>query len=57
MLLQNLNEGNNDRTKFQENMLSTSTCLRFQQVHLILIGCKTVMQIGMSTRELFKVGM
>jgi tRNA U34 5-carboxymethylaminomethyl modifying enzyme MnmG/GidA len=31
MLLQNLDEGNNDRTKFQENMLSTSTCPRSQQ--------------------------
>jgi hypothetical protein len=31
MLLRNLNEGNNDRTKFQENMLGTSICPRFQQ--------------------------
>jgi hypothetical protein len=31
MLLRNLDEGNNDKTKFQENVLGTSTCPRYQQ--------------------------
>ncbi len=31
MLLQNLDEGHSDMTKFQENMLNISTCPRFQQ--------------------------
>jgi hypothetical protein len=31
MLLRNLDEGNSDRTKFQENMLNASTCPKSQQ--------------------------
>jgi hypothetical protein len=38
MLLWNLDEGNNDRTKFEENMLSTGTCPRSQQGAFDIVG-------------------